>query len=88
MRNKSTVIINPCSSARKNNWRNWPQQNYAKVINYLMQQDVNIILTGVPAAEELKFTQDILQQCQQQPGTFRPILIAFQQTVNSYPVAL
>ena len=67
IKKQTTVIINPCSSARKNNWRNWPQPYYAKVIDYLMQHDINVILTGGPDPEELKFTLDIIQQCQLQP---------------------
>ena len=65
--NQPTVIINPCSSARKNNWRNWPQQNYIKVIDYLMQLGINVIISGGPASQEIKFTQNILQHCRHQP---------------------
>jgi len=62
-----TVIINPCSSARKNNWRNWPQQDYAKVIDFLIPLDVNVLLTGGPALQEIEFTEQILKLCQHKP---------------------
>lgn len=61
------VVINPCSSIRKNNWRNWPQHYYAKVIDYLMQQGVQVILSGGPAAEEIKFVKQVIQHCRQEP---------------------
>ncbi len=65
--NKKTLIINPCSSARKNNWRNWPEENYAKIIDHLMSLGIHIILTGGPAEEEIKFSQRIIQLCQCSP---------------------
>ncbi len=65
--NQPTVIINPCSSARKNNWRNWPIQYYAEVIDSLMQQDIRVILTGGPDSNEINFSRDIIQLCSKQP---------------------
>jgi heptosyltransferase I len=67
IKSKTTVIINPCSSARKNNWRNWPQQDYANVINYLMQKNIGVVLTGGPASQEIEFTEQIIQHCQIPP---------------------
>lgn len=62
-----TFIINPCSSARKNNWRNWPQQYYAQVIDFLMQQRMQVVLTGGPTDEEREFVTRIIHLCQQDP---------------------
>jgi heptosyltransferase I len=67
IKDQTTVIINPCSSARKNNWRNWPQQDYAKVIDYLMQHNIGVVLTGGPASQEIEFSNQIIQYCQKQP---------------------
>ena len=53
------VVINPCSSARKNNWRNWPEDRYAEVIDYLHIKHYQVILTGGPAAMEIEFGQRI-----------------------------
>lgn len=65
--NRTTVIINPCSSVRANNWRNWPESRYAKVIDYLMQKGIRVIISGGPAEQEKLFTQRVLEQCQHQP---------------------
>ncbi len=65
---KPTVIINPCSSARKNNWRNWPESRYARLIDYLMTQlQMQVLLTGGPDHEEVAFSNRITQQCRQAP---------------------
>ena len=61
------VIINPCSSARKNNWRNWPESSYAEVIDYLMQNKIQVILSGGPAEQEQQFSQRIIDRCHLQP---------------------
>lgn len=62
-----TIVINPCSSVRKNNWRNWPEDSYARVIDYLMQHGINVILTGGPSDAEKKFVLRIIQLCEQEP---------------------
>ena len=65
---KPTVIINPCSSARKNNWRNWPQQNYAEILDYLIGKlGLQVILTGGPSRQEQDFAEDIIGRSQHQP---------------------
>jgi heptosyltransferase I len=64
---QATIIINPCSSARKNNWRNWPQLRYAELIDSLLSQGYRVIISGGPSAQELRFVTDILEHCQQQP---------------------
>lgn len=60
---KPTIAINPCSSARKNNWRNWPEAYYAKVIDFITDnQGVQVVLTGGPSDEEIAFSERIIQQ--------------------------
>jgi heptosyltransferase I len=53
---KPTLVINPCTSVRANNWRNWDIERYATVIDYAaVNYDLNIVLTGGPAKEERSF---------------------------------
>ena len=61
------VVINPCSSARLNNYRNWPEANYAALIDYLMARGIRVIITGGPAAEEISFAERVLERCRHQP---------------------
>jgi heptosyltransferase I len=54
------LAINPCSSARLLNWRNWPAQNYARVAQYAATRyDLGIVLTGGPAELERATAQAI-----------------------------
>ena len=57
------VVINPCSSARKNNWRNWPEESYAKIIKNLNSKKLKVVLTGGPSSLELDFGKTISSQC-------------------------
>ncbi len=57
---KPTLVINPCTSVRANNWRNWDIERYAIVIDYAaVNYDLNIVLTGGPAQEERAFGEAI-----------------------------
>lgn len=59
-----TAIINPCSSVRKNNFRNWPVENYAAIIDFLVnEKKMQVILTGGPSAAELEMTRKIIKLC-------------------------
>jgi heptosyltransferase I len=64
---RPTVIINPCSSPRRNNWRNWAIENYAAVIDYLLDRDIQVILTGGPSALEKEFARAIVRSCRRTP---------------------
>ncbi len=47
------LVINPCSSARLHNWRNWSVLNYGRVAQYASRKyNLGIILTGGPAQSE------------------------------------
>jgi heptosyltransferase I len=61
------VVINPCSSLRPNNWRNWSESSYAAVIDNLMGKGFRVIISGGPSAQEKLFTERVLERCQQQP---------------------
>ena len=67
IRNKPTVIINPCSSMRKNNWRTWSVEGYAKVCDYLHQNNIQVFITGAPSNSEKEFCQSVVDQCQSNP---------------------
>lgn len=55
------LIINPSSSQRLNNWRNWGADNYAKLIEYAIEKyDLRVILTGGPADNEIELAQAII----------------------------
>ena len=57
---KHTLLINPCTSVRANNWRNWRIERYAEVINYAATTyGLNTVLTGGPATEEREFGEAI-----------------------------
>jgi heptosyltransferase I len=62
-----SVVINPCSSARKNNWRNWSIDRYAEIADYLHSLGLQVLLTGGPSSFEIEFAQSILDQCQSSP---------------------
>jgi heptosyltransferase I len=56
------LIINPSSSQRLNNWRNWGADNYAKLIEYAIEKyDLRVILTGGPADNEIALAQAIIK---------------------------
>ena len=56
---RAYAVINACSSARKNNWRNWPASNYPAVIKHLFERGLTTVLTGGPDAMECNFAADI-----------------------------
>ena len=56
------LIINPSSSQRLNNWRNWGADNYAKLIEYAIEKyDLRVMLTGGPADNERALAQAIIK---------------------------
>lgn len=65
--NKPYIVLNPCSSARKNNWRNWPINRYAEICDYVYSKGLSVLITGGPAPAELDFCQSIVDQSQSNP---------------------
>lgn len=59
------VAINPCTSARANNYRNLPVETYAQIINYIQARSLQVILTGGPAPEEKSYSESISELCEQ-----------------------
>lgn len=65
---KPLLVINPCSSARLRNWRNWPAERYAAVADYAGGQlGMAVILTGGPAGQERDVAAQICRQCRHLP---------------------
>ena len=57
---KPSLVINPCTSVRANNWRNWDIERYAILIDYAaVNYELNIVITGGPAKEEREFGEAI-----------------------------
>lgn len=54
------LLINPCSSNRPNNWRNWKAERYAAVGDYVINTfGAQVILTGGPSKAEQHFANEI-----------------------------
>ncbi len=64
---RPTVIVNPCSSARRNNFRNWPAERQAQVIVWLQDRDIQVVLSGGPDRAEGEFAAKIERLCKQPP---------------------
>ena len=62
------IAINPCTSARANNWRNLSVQTYADVIDQIhAQYGLACVLTGGPSQLEMSFADEIVAQAKQPP---------------------
>lgn len=62
---QSVVVINPSSSNRANNWRNWDPKAYAQIAEYVVKQyGHKVILTGGPAEQEINFATTIANLAQ------------------------
>jgi heptosyltransferase I len=62
------VVINPCSSQRRNNWRNWSIENYARVSDYLHGKGYQVLLTGSSALAEIRFCESIVNSSESSPS--------------------
>ena len=66
--NERVLLINPCTSVRLNNWRNWSVQNYAAVADYaISRHGMKVILTGGPSEQEIQYAAEISQHMAHQP---------------------
>jgi heptosyltransferase I len=64
---KRCAVINPCSSARSNNWRHWARDRYADIADYLHSLGLQVLITGGPSPTERDYCQSIVDQCQSSP---------------------
>lgn len=56
------LVINPSSSVRINNYRNWSAENYAAICDFVQQHwNMQIVLTGGPAENEKQLAKEIIQ---------------------------
>ena len=55
---RKNVVISPCSSKAE---KDWLIDRYADIANWLMAQNINVILVGSPAKRELEMTTCIQQ---------------------------
>ncbi|HBR98033.1 MAG TPA: glycosyl transferase [Gammaproteobacteria bacterium] len=59
------LVINPSSSVRKNNFRNWRAERYAEIADYAAElHGMRVILTGGPSDAERDLSQHILRLSQ------------------------
>lgn len=65
---RKNVVISPCSSKKE---KDWLTERYAEIANWLLAQNVNVIIVGSPAKNEMAVAEQILQlapQCQNATG--------------------
>ncbi|MBD1401018.1 glycosyltransferase family 9 protein [Pelovirga terrestris] len=59
-KNNFFIVINPSSSIRARNWRNWDATNYARLTEYVANKyGATTVLTGGPSAAEKTFAETI-----------------------------
>nr|WP_314741775.1 glycosyltransferase family 9 protein [uncultured Haemophilus sp.] len=56
--NRKNVVISPCSSKAE---KDWIVERYAEIANWLIAQNINVILVGSPAKRELEMTACVEQ---------------------------
>lgn len=83
------IAINPCTSARANNWRNLSVQTYADVIDQIFNRyNLCCVLTGGPSQMELDFADEIISQTIHKPvnlvgkSKLKDLLAILQQAVT------
>lgn len=58
------AVINPCSSSRIRNYRNWSAESYARIIAFLADKyQLATVLTGGPSDKEKQVAASICQRC-------------------------
>lgn len=67
-RERPILAINPCSSVRIRNYRNWNVESYAKVIDYAAEKfGMRTVLTGGPSRMEIDYAAAIERQATAAP---------------------
>lgn len=57
---KRILAVNPCTSNRSRNWRNWSIESYARVIDHAYQRHgLLTVLTGGPSRQEMEYAAQI-----------------------------
>lgn len=59
------LVINPCSSNRLRNWRNWPSEHYATIADYAIERhNLQVILSGGTSEIEHNIAQKVCRLSQ------------------------
>jgi heptosyltransferase I len=67
-RDRRTLVISPCTSARYRNWRNWSPEGYAAVADHAVEKhDMHVILTGGSTEMEVRYGQEISRLARHRP---------------------
>jgi heptosyltransferase I len=62
------MVINPCTSSRIRNYRNWSIENYARLIDFIVEDyDLPVILTGGPDKKEIQYGEAIYNMARHKP---------------------
>ena len=62
------MVVSPCSSVRRRNFRNWPARKYARLIDDSADRyQVPTVLTGGPGAGEGDMGRQIVAHCRHRP---------------------
>ncbi len=62
------LVISPCSSDRRRNWRDWSPERYAQVVDHAEQtMNLRVVLTGGPSEREKSMGRAIEEQCHSSP---------------------
>ncbi len=57
---RPTLIVSPCANARFRNWRNWPYERYAPVVEHAVRSlGWQVVMTGGPSQAEAEATAAI-----------------------------
>ena len=62
---RKNLLICPCSSKAE---KDWTVAGYAEVARYAVEQGINVILAGSPAAREVTMANEIVQKCNNVKG--------------------
>lgn len=66
LKQQKLLVINPCSSQRSRNWRNWSAGNYARIAQHTRDHhQATIVLTGGIAENELMMGHAITTLCEE-----------------------
>lgn len=62
------LVISPCSSLRRRNYRDWPAERYAEMADFASQRfGARVVLTGGATPRELDYGRRILELSRQRP---------------------
>jgi heptosyltransferase I len=65
---RRTLVISPCSTSRRRNWRNWSTEGYAAVADYAVEKHkMRVILTGGTTEIEKRYGDEICRLARHPP---------------------